>query len=227
MPELPENDRLKPLHELLTRELHEGGVTRKLKVTLMVDGGEYDPRQTGNVGHAWIEIAGSGGQEVSFGFYPTEQYRRVHNVRGGVQCPDRYGHATHHESANVPLGRIAAGYTIVHERTRAAYNLTLHNCATFAGAVWKAMTGRDVPRELLTAYGVLSTVVSTPRGTAEGIAGHQERRREGRRERLRPLAEGPARGLMPGPGTAEEVADRMARARLSQSSSSQSSEEVD
>ena len=228
LPELPENPRLAPLRDLLKRELRKGGVDKKLKVTFSVDAGDRDPRVAS--GHAWIEITGSRGKQTSFGFYPEQEHDMLSNVRGGVHCPDGYslsGRATHHESKNVALKDIVNGYLVAHDRSGAHYNLTLHNCSTFAGDVWKTMTGKAIPREWFTAYGLLGTVVSTPHGAAEGLEGHQERRRQRRRERARPLVEGPLRGLMPGPGDADEVADRLARAKLSQSSSSPSSEEVD
>ncbi|MFC1418225.1 hypothetical protein [Streptacidiphilus cavernicola] len=226
LPELPENRLLVPLRDLLTQELRQGGLKKKLKVTLMVDGGDHDPR-TGNVGHAWIEVTGSRGQQVSFGFYPTEDVQAFGDVRGGVMCPDRYGHSTHHESKTVSLRQIVNGYQVTHDRAQAAYNLTQHNCTTFAGEVWKAMTGKEIPRNWLTAYGLLGAFVATPHGAAEGITSQQEARLEGRRDRMRSLAGGPAGALIPGGGDADERADRMARANLSQSSPSESSEELD
>jgi hypothetical protein len=228
LPELPENTRLTPLRDMLLREMRKGGLDKKLKVTFSVDAGDRDPRVAS--GHAWIEITGSRGKQVSFGFYPEESYDTFNNVRGGVHCPDGYsvsGRATHHESKNVAVRDVVNGYLVAHDRSGANYNLTLHNCSTFAGDVWKTMTGKAIPREWFTAYGLLGTVVSTPHGAAEGLEGHQERRRQRRKDRARPLAEGPMRGLLPGPGDADEVADRLARAKLSQSSSSPSSEEVD
>ncbi|MBB5954333.1 hypothetical protein FHS29_000903 [Saccharothrix tamanrassetensis] len=227
LPELPENNRLTPLRELLQNEMLLHGVAKKLKVTFMVDGGARDPRQ--GAGHAWIEITGSQ-RSISFGFYPEDPYATLVSVKGGIQCPDKYSDhypATHHESKKVALRDIVNGYLLTHQKSQADYNLTLHNCSTFAGEVWTAMTGKSIPREWFTAYGVLGLVVSTPHGAAEGLESHQGKRLEKRSKRTRDLAKGPVRGLMPGSGDPEEVARRMAGMNLSESSPSQSSEEVD
>ncbi|KPI30511.1 protein of unknown function DUF4157 [Actinobacteria bacterium OK074] len=225
-PTLPENELLKPLRDLLMKEMSKGGLSKKLKVSFKVDGGDPDPRNDA-VGHAWIEITNSKGKEVSFGFYPTERHHPIRSTRGGVQCPDRYGHATHSESKNVPLRDIINGYQIANDRSRAAYNLSLHNCSTFAGDVWKAMTGKSIPTEWFTAYGLLSNVMSTPHGAAEGIEAHQDRRRQGRVDNLRPRMQGPMSALIPGAANPDEAAAAIADSRYSQTSSSQSSEEVD
>ncbi|MEW2573750.1 DUF4157 domain-containing protein [Streptomyces sp. NPDC047070] len=230
LPELPEHTLLTPLHDLLTRELHKGGAHKKLKVTFKVDQGSPELQSAG--GHAWIEITGSKGKPVSFGFYPdSRDYQRLFgSVQGGVHCPDGYsssGRATHHESKQVALKDIIAGYHLVHGKALADYSFTTHNCSTFAGDVWQAMTGQTLPRNWLTVHGMLSTVVANPYAYGQGLESHQEERYQNRLERMRPLAEGPMRALIPGPGDADEVADRMARAKYSQSSSSQSSEEVD
>ncbi|MGH4031070.1 DUF4157 domain-containing protein [Actinomycetota bacterium Odt1-20B] len=224
LPELPENTLLAPLRTLLMRELHAGGAQKKLKVTLKVDAGDL-PRR--NLGHVWIEINGSKGEQASFGFYPFGAIPAISDVQGGVRCPDPHRKTTHRESKNVTLRQIANGYRVAHEKALADYNLTQHNCTTFAGEAWKAITGQDIPQTWLTGYGLLGTVVPTPAGAADGVASHQAPRLENRRARMRPFAESPLRGVIPGAGTADQVADRMARAGLSQSSSSESSEEVD
>jgi hypothetical protein len=207
-------------------ELRKGGVDRKLKVTFRVEAGAPG----GNGGHAWIEILGSNKRRrITFGFYPRGggDYQSWSGVQGGVKCPDpSNGEGNNHESKNVPLKDIVTGYRLVHQRAEEAYNFTLHNCTTFAGDVWKTMTGKAIPYEWFTKYGLLGTVVATPQGAAEGLDAHQKRRHEKRVKRARPLAEGPLRGVIPVAGPADEIADRMARAKYSQSSSSQS-EEVD
>lgn len=226
IPTLAEHSDLAPLRDLLTQDLEEGDLGRKLKVT-------FNVFANGNAteGHAWMEVTGSGGRRVSFGFFPTEQgYMSLGSVAGGVRCPDPFAarrSATSHESKNVALRDIVKGYQLVHGRVQDNYSFTLHNCTTFAGDVWKAMTGKAIPTNLLSAMGLLSLAVATPRAAAEGLESHQEQRTTERRGRVLPLAQGPARGLMPGPGNAEEVAERLARARQSQSSSSESTEEVD
>ena len=123
------------------------------------------------------------------------------------------------------LRDIVGGYRFVHSQSEADYNFIINNCTTFAGQVWTAMTGKSLPREW-TAMGLLGSVVSTPTAAGEGLQGQQERRRQTRHPRMRSLAQGPARGVIPGGGTVDEVADRLTRAHISQSSSSQS-EEVD
>lgn len=226
LPTLPENSDLAPLRDLLMQDLHEGDLNRKLKVTFNV---VADGNLAG--GHAWMEVTGSEGKRVSFGFFPTNrEYMTLASVPGGVRCPDPIAvrHSpTNHESKNVALRDIVKGYQLVHGRSQENYNFTLHNCTTFAGDVWRAMTGKAIPANFLTAMGLLSLAVSTPRAAAEGLGSHQEQRTNERRGRVLPLAQGPTRGLMPGPGNPEEVADRLARARQSQSSSSESTEEVD
>jgi hypothetical protein len=132
---------------------------------------------------------------------------------------------TARETKEVRLKDIIRGYHLVHSRTESNYNFTLHNCTTFASDVWTAMTGNSLPRNW-SALGLLGSVVSTPSGAAEGLGTRQERRHQTRRPRMHSLASGPARGVIPGGGTADEIAERMARAHISQSSSSQS-EDVD
>jgi hypothetical protein len=227
MPTLAEHTDLAPLRELLMQDLEERDLDKKLKVT-------FNVLATGNVlgGHAWLEVTGSTGQRVSFGFFPERgvQFVGLGSVRGGVRCPDpfvgRY-EPTLHESKNVTLRDVVKGYEMVHGRTQNDYNFTQHNCTTFAGDVWKAMTGKTLPNNYLTALGLLSLAVATPQAAADGLGSRQEQRTNARRERALPLAQGPVRGLMPGAGTAEEVAERIARERQSQSSSSESTEEVD
>ncbi|WP_405816357.1 DUF4157 domain-containing protein [Streptomyces sp. NBC_01390] len=221
--QLPETNLLRPFRDLLVAEVGKGS-GKKLKVTFQVQG--TSPR--GGSGHAWIEITGSDGEQTSFGFYPEEGgYERLSSVQGGVHCPDGYsgrGRATHHESKKVALEDVIKGYQIAHDRVLANYNFTLHNCSTFAGDAWKAMTGKAIPREWFTRYGMLSLVVATPQGAAEGLEAHQTRRHQERTGRGRRFAEGPMRVLAPG---AEQETARHAAAMYSESSSSKSSDEVD
>jgi hypothetical protein len=224
--ELPENERLTALRDLLKAELRRGGRDKKLRVTFKV----IKPEEGVMGGHAWIEVTGS--KTVSFGFFPHPEpgtgYQTVFSVPGGVHCPDPYARRhspTHRESKDVRLRHIISGYRLVHSKSEADYNFIINNCTTFAGEVWTAMTGKSLPREW-TAMGVLGSVVSTPTAAGEGLQGRQDRRRQTRHPRMRSLAQGPARGVIPGGGTVDEVADRLTRAHISQSSSSQS-EEVD
>ncbi|WP_073952834.1 hypothetical protein [Streptomyces kebangsaanensis] len=224
LPRMPESQALRPLRALLMRELLDNS-DKKLKVTLVVDAGSL---QQGDVGHAWIEITGSNGEQVSFGFYPAgEELELLGDVKGGVECPDLHEDFTHRESKKVKLDQIVNGYRIAHEKAEAAYNLTQYNCTTFAGQVWKAMTGQGVPQNLLTLNGLIGMFVPTPGAAGAGLDRRQVPRLVRRRERLRVTAQGPLRAMFPGAGDADEVADRMARAGLSQSSESESSEEVD
>lgn len=229
LPDLPENDKLTPLRELLMRELHTGGLDAEMKVTIRVNGGDRNPAV--HMGHSWIEFTGSGG-ETTVGFFPTDrnQIALVTNVPGGVHCPDPVagkGNDTHHESKKVPVRRIVDGYLLIHAKSGSDYNFTLNNCTTFAGEAWKTITGKTLPREWLTLYGALGAVVSTPHGTAEGLEGHQRRRYEARQERVRSHLSGRIRDVIPGGAAPEEIAERIAREKYSQSSSSPSSEEVD
>jgi hypothetical protein len=226
MPTLPENSRLVPLRELLMEDMQEGDLDRKLKVT-------FNVAAQGNLagGHAWMEVTGTEGQRISFGFFPTNrEFMTLASVPGGVRCPDpiavQYS-PTQHESKNVTLRDVIKGYQLVHGRVQDNYNFTMHNCTTFAGDVWKAMTGKAIPTNFFSALGLLSLAVATPQAASDGLAGHQEQRTNDRRERLLPHAQGPVRALMPVPGNPEEVAEQLARARQSQSSSSESTEEVD
>jgi hypothetical protein len=223
--ELPENEHLTELRELLMKELRRGEDRKKLKVTFKV----IAPSNDVWGGHAWIEIRNSKGKKVSFGFYPTGggDYQQIASVQGGVKCPDYMANRpeTARETKEVRLKDIIRGYHLVHSRTESNYNFTLHNCTTFASDVWTAMTGNSLPRNW-SALGLLGSVVSTPSGAAEGLGTRQERRHQTRRPRMHSLASGPARGVIPGGGTADEIAERMARAHISQSSSSQS-EDVD
>ncbi|MFE3263668.1 DUF4157 domain-containing protein [Streptomyces sp. NPDC059215] len=226
LPTLPEHSDLVPLRDLLMQDLRTGDLNRKLKVTFNVFS---DGSLAG--GHAWMEVTGSEGRRVSFGFFPTNrEYMTLASVPGGVRCPDPIAvrHSpTNHESKNVALKDIIKGYQLVHGRSQENYNFTLHNCTTFASDVWRVMTGKSIPANFLTAMGLLSLAISTPQAAAEGLGSHQEQRTNHRRERVLPLTQGPTRGLIPGPGNPEEIADRLARARQSQSSSSESTEEVD
>ncbi|MFJ8156952.1 DUF4157 domain-containing protein [Streptomyces sp. NPDC094468] len=226
MPTLPESTALAPLRELLMHDLRDENLNKKLKVTFNVSS---DRTLAG--GHAWMEVTGSEGKRVTFGFFPVDRtIAALGNMPGGVRCPDPVAvkHSpTDHESKNVPLRDVIKGYQLVHDRAQENYNFTLHNCTTFASDVWKTMTGKAIPADFFTAVGLLSLAISTPKAAAEGLEGHQEQRTNNRRERVLPLAQGPVRGVIPGSGTAEEVADRLARARQSQTSSSESTEEVD
>ncbi|MFE0103528.1 DUF4157 domain-containing protein [Streptomyces sp. NPDC059009] len=221
-PELPENDKLDPLRALLLNDMHENGLNKKLKVTFSVTANEAI-----GGGHAWMEVTGSDGVRVTFGFFPVERNGlTLLPTAGGVLCPDpiaKYG-ATNHESKNVTLREIVQGYHLIHSKSNDTYHFTAHNCTTFAAEVWKSITGKAVPTNFLTVAGAVHQAVANPRATNEGIASHQEQRLNDRKERMRPLAEGPMRGMIPGPGTAEEVADRLARERQSQTSSSDSGE---
>ncbi|MGW0792979.1 eCIS core domain-containing protein [Streptomyces sp. NPDC002911] len=226
LPTLSENSDLEPLHDLLVQDLHEGDLNKKLKVSFQVF-------STGNLieGHAWMEVTGSEGTKVSFGFFPVNGgLAALGSVQGGVRCPDPFvgkRNPTHRESKMVALRDVIRGYELVHERSTQNYNFTLHNCTTFAGDVWRNITGKAIPADFLTAIGLLSMAISTPQAAADGLGSHQEQRTNDRRERMLPFAEGPMRGVIPGSGTPEEIADRFARARQSQSSSSESTEEVD
>ncbi|KUN39801.1 hypothetical protein AQJ30_09070 [Streptomyces longwoodensis] len=218
--DLPEHEDLTPLRDLLLNELSDGRLSRKLKVTFKVNGGDRDPRR--DTGHAWIVITGSDGTTVPFGFYPRQGIEYWGNVRGGVMCPDWYdtrGYATHRESKMVPLRNIINGYRLTYERVAADYNFTRHNCSTFAGDVWRVMTGRSIPREWFTAFGMLGTVISTPQGAAEGLEAHQTRRYNRRREALRPLTESAMRWMIPHDGLPDELAHWMALSTYSQSGS--------
>jgi hypothetical protein len=252
LPELPEHQSLTELHDLLTQELSRGGLDKKLQVTFKVEEGSAELQQGG--GHAWIEIKGTGGRSTSFGFYPKERDYRTYfgSVKGGVNCPDGYGRrsATRQEVKRVALKDIVSGYHLVHQRAEADYSFTLNNCSTFAGDVWKTMTGKAIPTEWFTMHGMISTVVANPYAYAQGLRNHQEARYERRLAQNRNLLQGrgndaaPASGtsigpgrlpgtgsalraVVPGPGDAEEVADRLARRKYFQSDSSQSSDEVD
>ncbi|WP_329060133.1 eCIS core domain-containing protein [Streptomyces sp. NBC_01429] len=219
---LPENPALRPLRALLLRERLED--TSRLKVTLKVDAGNL---LQGDVGHAWIEITGSDGKKVSFGFYPEgEDLPLLNNVPGGVMCPDSHRAVTQRESKKASLRRILDGYQIAYQKANEAYNLTQYNCTSFAGQVWTAMTGESIPRNLLTTAGLINMVAPNPAAAGAGLDRHQAPRLDRRRERIRTNIQGPMRGVLPG-GNEDELADRMARVGLSQSSDSQSSEEVD
>ncbi|NEC91008.1 DUF4157 domain-containing protein [Streptomyces sp. SID12501] len=227
MPTLPENSALAPLRELLMEDMQEGDLDRKLKVTFNVAAGE------GNLtdGHAWMEVTGTGGQRVSFGFFPTDRgYATLLSVPGGVRCPDPIaakGSPTHHESKRATLRDVIKGYQLVHGKVQDNYNFGLRNCTTFAIDVWKAMTRKDIPTNFFSALGLLSLGISTPLAADKGLKDHQEQRKQDRTKRMLPLAQGPVRALMPVAGTPEEVAEQYALARQSQSSSSESTEEVD
>ncbi|MEV7087626.1 DUF4157 domain-containing protein [Streptomyces sp. NPDC093085] len=222
--DLPEHPELRPLRALLLRELLDGS-RKKLKVTLKVDAGNV---LRGSLGHAWIEVTGSDGKKVAFGFYPErgEEIPLLESIPGGVACPDGHKKVTHRESKNVSLNRVQSGYQVAFAKAEVAYNLTQYNCTIFANDVWKAMTGEDMPRNLLSLEGLIGTVAPNPTGAAHGLDRHQAPRLDRRRERLRPAMEGPMRGLVPGTGNADEMADQMARMGISQSSG-QSSDEVD
>ncbi|MFE3826605.1 DUF4157 domain-containing protein [Streptomyces sp. NPDC059092] len=220
---LPEHPALRPLRALLLQERLDN--TSKLKVTLKVDAGNL---LQGDVGHAWIEITGSDGKKVSFGFYPEgEDLPLLNNVPGGVMCPDPHRGVTQRESKKASLRRILDGYQIAYQKANEAYNLTQYNCTSFAGQVWTAMTGESIPRNLLTTAGLISMVAPNPAAAGAGLDSLQAPRLDRRRERIRTNMQGPMRGVAPGAGDADEMADRMARVGLSQSSDSQSSEEVD
>ncbi|MFJ8000403.1 DUF4157 domain-containing protein [Streptomyces sp. NPDC096310] len=219
---LPEHPALRPLRALLLQERLDE--TSKLKVTLKVDAGNL---LQGDVGHAWIEITGSDGKKVSFGFYPEgEDLPLLNNVPGGVMCPDPHRGVTQRESKKASLRRILDGYQIAYQKANEAYNLTQYNCTSFAGQVWTAMTGESIPRNLLTTAGLINMVAPNPAAAGAGLDRHQAPRLDRRRERIRTNMQGPMRGVAPGAGDADELADRMARVGLSQSSG-QSSEEVD
>ncbi len=224
MPTLPESVVLVRLRELLMEDMQEGDLSKKLKVTFNV---AADGNLTG--GHAWMEVTGTGGRRVSFGFFPADRgHVSLLSVPGGVRCPDPIagrGSPTHHESKNVTLRDVIKGYGLVHGKVQENYNFTLHNCTTFAGDVWKAMTGKAIPTNFFSAAGLLSLGVSTPLAADEGLGAHQEQRTNDRKERALPIAKGHLRHLMPFSGTPEQIAEQIARARESQSS--ESSEGVD
>ena len=224
LPELPENDKLTPLRDLIMEELSkEGGVNRRMKVTFMVNAGQPNPLV--HMGHSWIEISGSGGS-TTVGFFPADRngIALFQSVPGGVHCPDPVagrGNQTQHEEKRKPLKDIIRGYHLINEKSQADYNWTLNNCTTFACDVWKTVTGSSIPHEWLTLYGLLSTVINTPHGAGTGLDAHQKERHERRLEETTPRFEGPmGAALFPGPGTAREKADRLARGKYHQSSSS-------
>ncbi|NGO70655.1 hypothetical protein [Streptomyces boncukensis] len=218
LPELPGNTLLGPLRNLLMEERRVGGAGKKLKVTLKVE--EADLRRE-RPGHTWIEVNGSEGAQVSFGFYPHGDWRTLTGVDGGVVCPDPHRRFTNRESANVPLSQVFDGYQVAHEKVLADYHLALYNCTSFAGEVWKAMTGRNIPTDWI------GTLVANPTSTSEAVAGRQGTRRDNRLPGMESRMEGPMRGVVPLPGDRREVAGKLVEAGISQSSSSESTEEVD
>ncbi|MER8233122.1 DUF4157 domain-containing protein [Streptomyces sp. NPDC094049] len=250
--DLPRHPSLNELHDLLTNELSGGGPNKKLEVTFKVDQGSAELQQAG--GHAWIEIKGTGGRSTSFGFYPMDsRYRTLFgSVKGGVICPERYSRpATHWESKMVSLKDVVAGYHLVHAKAQADYSFALHNCSTFAGDVWKAMTGKAIPTEWFSTHGAISTVVANPRAFGQGLEGHQAARHEKRvaknltllgdsenqapssgatvgiGPRVLPGAGGAMRAAVPMAGAVDEIAEQLARNRYFQNESSESSDEVD
>ena len=223
-PELPENEKLTPLHDLLMEELNKpGGVNRKMKVTFKVAEGTANP--FASMGHSWIEISGSAGS-TTVGYFPAARdgIPLFQSVPGGVHCPDpvaRYGRPTQYEEKRRPLKDIIRGYHLINEQSQADYNWTLNNCTTFATSVWKTITGKEIPHEWLTLYGLLSTAIATPHGAGEGLQAHQERRHERRIDETAPRFEGVMGAtLFPGPGTPRQKAERKVRGKYHQSSSS-------
>ncbi|MFJ4692922.1 DUF4157 domain-containing protein [Streptomyces sp. NPDC088766] len=163
VPDLPLDELIAPLRTFIRKSVADGEAD-SYKVTVKADRGKPwtspDFYQDYEVGHVWIQWETSSRKRASFGFYPQAGAGPVQSVPGMIRCPEPHRRYDDKLSVNVSLRDVVRGYMLAHQRSGEDYNFLRYNCTSFAAEVWRAMTGRTLPRGM---------VVSNPASTGSGI----------------------------------------------------------